>query len=494
MVIMRNECYYYGNSNYSDVQGEVRYAADELVRQAMEHGYIVEGVCHTASLVLVLDFIRRNGWLPKTIWEPWYDEIVADKKKGMKPEQAGKWTNYHIGISPEFRRSHHYWHWLNSVSHTIQVGGTERVAQQEPYLMTDRSGKASMLEYLMKRTRTELAKIPLDDGEVLKMLSDTRYFAEHPLLPDDSGFDLGVWGYPGIGTWQSSLAISRIEKIADFQSLVETTREALSVTSNGRREVTVTEAILESLLGYYYSWYYLHHQNVWIDAYKETYKNPANSDNQDETEFDSNLVIAMKQKRYWEGEELLNLDDDEELYSSIDFVKDFLELSHMDVDAMIRHLPEVWKEGFINVWIYGEVALEGTYWDFWKWENESNLYHNDKVLTAIACYCSDDKVLENKKKLLEAAMKYIARDDYQNVSFHCDKPTVGYAQRRREISWKAAVEDNAWLKELKAYSRTFTRFSIETTSARLFRESTPDERRRYWKEIPTKDWCQAFIL
>jgi hypothetical protein len=116
------------------------------------------------------------------------------------------------------------------------------------------------------------------------------------------------------------------------------------------------------------------------------------------------------------------------------------------------------------------------------------------VLTRIACYCADEEVRENKRKLLELAGKYIPRDDYQKVCFQYEEPTVGYGQRRREIAWKIEAGINARLKELKAYSRTFTRFSIETESARMFCQSTVEERRNYMGEITNADWCRAFIL
>jgi hypothetical protein len=103
--------------------------------------------------------------------------------------------------------------------------------------------------------------------------------------------------------------------------------------------------------------------------------------------------------------------------------------------------------------------------------------------------------MENKQKLLEAAIEYVTSNDwYADVRFHRDKPTVGYAERHREIAWKLEVEINEWLKEAKAYSRAFTRFSIETESARLFRQSSTKERRSFWRKIPYADWGRAFIL
>ena len=80
------------------------------------------------------------------------------------------------------------------------------------------------------------------------------------------------------------------------------------------------------------------------------------------------------------------------------------------------------------------------------------------------------------------------------VFFHSDKPQISYIQRRRMIAKNVEIERNQYFKELLKYSHSFTKFSIKTESAALFRQSSKRESQRYLRDIDTYDLCRAFVL
>lgn len=507
---MRDETYYYpGGDSCSEQWKQVKFAATELVEQAMGCGYIVEGICSLPSRMLILDTIRRREWLPKEIWFKWRDELLDEKLQVKEMEKSDQPICYSLGISGDFRHSPHYRHWLHRISPQINLenihGQPPEAPQTEqlPYLFTDRSGKAVMLEYLIKETKITPAAISLKERNVYEKISGCAALEGHPYLPDDRAFDLGIWGFPGIGTKQSAEALQVNGGIDDFEKLVNVTRAALSPAERVGKDIlcsngicTITEAILEALVGYYMAWYYLYDTQAWANAYQKAYLNPAYIEEWKLETWDGNLLIEKEKKAYWERILLLEKEkpeaEEEEEYR--EYITDF----PMDVETVAQFIPQIWlKEGTLAIEGYGRLVLQGTYLDFWKWIYEEKQYHEDVLLTQIACYAKNDEVRANKQKLLEMLQRY---DEYTvselvlPISWHFEKPPLGYSQRRRTVAGKVEKERLVSLKEMKKFSHSFTKFSIETESAALFCQSSKEECQIYLRQIENGDLYRAFVL
>ena len=296
-----------------------------------------------------------------------------------------------------------------------------------------------MFEYFKDETAIPLSNISLDECKVYEMISDSVKFEGDTYLPDDAGFDLGIWGFPGVGTKRSAQALQETGRTDSFNNLVEATRTALSFTAIAdehgdcvRREVPITEAVLEALVAYYMAWYYLYDSEIWKDAYQEAYLNPIYMKEWELENYDGNLLIEKSRKEYWE--KLFSLENPE-TRSEIDYYKDYLAPFSTDIDTVVQFIEKISiREGKLAIERYGRLVLQGTYLDFWKWLYEDTPYQKDEVLAQIACYAENDNVRENKQKLFEALEKfdvYAASDLEMQVSFHSDKPKLGYTQRKK---------------------------------------------------------------
>lgn len=504
---MRDETYYYADQTSSNQSKEIKFVARELVKQVIESGYMIEGICNLPSYVLVMDVLLRRKLLSQDLWMQWKDEIFADKCKVKELEKSGQPISYHFGFSDAFKKSPRYGYWLNSIYPKIKTEncygaeGEEKQGEQRPYLVTDRSGKVFMLEYFRNEMDIPFTNISPDDKEVYELLSDSVKFEGHPYLPDDPAFDLGIWGYPGIGTKRCVQALKERGRIGNFKELVEATRTALSFTAIedecgncARRKVPITEAVLEALLAYYMAWCYLHDCVAWKKAYQRAYLNPIYQKEWETGNWDGDLLIEKSSKKYWEKILMLEKTDRDQT----DYYKDYLTPFPKDIDTVVQFMEQIAiKEGTLAIEEYGLLVLQGTYFDFWKWIYEEQAFQKDEVLIQIACYAENDEVRENKQKLLETVGKndeYTFSNLVKPVSFHADKPLFRYGQRRRMVARTVEIEKNRYFKELQKFSHSFTKFSIETESATLFLQSSKKECQRYLREIDTYDLCRAFIL
>lgn len=171
---------------------------------------------------------------------------------------------------------------------------------------------------------------------------------------------------------------------------------------------------------------------------------------------------------------------------------------HMDIEAVIQNIKRIWlKEGTLAIEEYGMSVLQGTYLDFWKWIYEEKEFRQDEILTQIACYAENDEVRVIKQRMIETLKKY---DEYAvfglvlPLLMYTEKPKLSYSSRRRIIVQKVEMERNTYLNELKIFSHSFKKFSIETQSAALFQKSTKEECQAYLRQITNQDLCRAFIL
>lgn len=170
----------------------------------------------------------------------------------------------------------------------------------------------------------------------------------------------------------------------------------------------------------------------------------------------------------------------------------------MDVEVVIQNIKRIWlKEGTLAIEEYGMSVFEGTYLDFWKWIYEEKEFRQDEILTQIACYAENDEVRVNKQRLVEILKKY---DEYAisglvlPLLMYNEKPKLSYSGRRRIVIQKVEMDRKTYLNELKNFSHSFKKFSIETESAVLFQKSTKEECQVYLRQITNKDLCRAFIL
>lgn len=181
-----------------------------------------------------------------------------------------------------------------------------------------------------------------------------------------------------------------------------------------------------------------------------------------------------------------------------DYYKDYLTPLPVDIDTVIQSMEKISiKEGILAIEGYGLLVLQGTCLDFWKWLYEEQAFRKDGILTKIACYAENDEVRADKQKLLEVVEKYdeyIVSDLVVPVAFHSDKQLLSYTQRRRIVARDVEMERNRYFKELQKYSHSLTKFSMETESAALFRQSTQKQCQRYLRDIDTYDLCRAFVL
>ena len=171
---------------------------------------------------------------------------------------------------------------------------------------------------------------------------------------------------------------------------------------------------------------------------------------------------------------------------------------HMDIEAVIQNIERIWlKEGTLAIEEYGMSVLQETYLDFWKWIYEEKEFRQDEILTQIACYAENDEVHTNKQRLIGILKKY---DEYavagivQPLLMCTEKQKFSYSGRRKIVAQKVERERNIYLNELKIFSHSFQKFSIETESAALFQESTKEDCQAYLRQITNQDLCRAFIL
>lgn len=171
---------------------------------------------------------------------------------------------------------------------------------------------------------------------------------------------------------------------------------------------------------------------------------------------------------------------------------------HMGIEAVTQNIERVWlKEGTLAIEEYGMSVLQGTYLDFWRWIYEEKEFRQDEILTQIACYAENDEVRVNKQRLIEILKRH---DEYAvfglvlPLLMYNEKPKLSYSERRRIVFKKLEMQRDTYLNDLKAFSHSFKKFSIETESAALFQKSTKEECQVYLREITNEDLCRAFIL
>lgn len=206
----------------------------------------------------------------------------------------------------------------------------------------------------------------------------------------------------------------------------------------------------------------------------------------------SKQIKSMPAEQVEQSIESLDVEQAKEEY------KDYLTTLPMDIETVIQFIGKIWfKEGILAIEGYGRLVLQGTYLDFWNWIYEDREYQKDEMLIQIACYAENNEVRANKQKLFEALKKY---DEYavaelvQPLSFYSEKTELGYTQRKRIVEKKVEDERSTYLKELKKYSHSFAKFSIETESAELFLKSTKKECQAYLRQIENVDLYRAFVL
>lgn len=171
---------------------------------------------------------------------------------------------------------------------------------------------------------------------------------------------------------------------------------------------------------------------------------------------------------------------------------------HMGIEAVTQNIERVWlKEGALAIEEYGMSVLQGTYLDFWRWIYEEKEFQQDEILTQIACYAENNEVRVNKQRLIEILKRH---DEYAvsglvlPLLMYNEKPKFRYSERRRIVFKKLEMQRTTYLNDLKAFSHSFKKFSIETESAALFQKSTKEECQVYLREITNEDLCKAFIL
>lgn len=171
---------------------------------------------------------------------------------------------------------------------------------------------------------------------------------------------------------------------------------------------------------------------------------------------------------------------------------------HMDLEAVIQNIEKIWlKEGTLAIEGYGMSFFQGTYLDFWKWIYEEKEFQQDEMLTQIACYAENDEVYSNKQGLIEMLKKYdgyAVSDLVLPIFMYTEKPKLSYLNRRKIVEKRVEMERNTYLSELRTFSHSFSKFSIETESAVLFQESTKEECQVYLRQITNEDLCKAFCL
>lgn len=184
--------------------------------------------------------------------------------------------------------------------------------------------------------------------------------------------------------------------------------------------------------------------------------------------------------------------------NTLGFYKDYITEFSTDIDMVVRLIE--WtsrKEGILAMEDYGLMILQGTYRDFWKWLYEEKEIQNDRLLTQIACYVQDEMVMKNKKKLLETFEKYdplTAAELNRPLLFYTNVPIVSYSQRYRVVAGNIEIIRYKHFMELQKYNHSFTKFSIETESAAIFRVSSEKRRQRYLRDIANCNLKKAFIL
>lgn len=350
---MRSKTYYYGSGTFSEQSRQLNFVARELVEQVFENGYIITGDAYDLpTCVLVLDVLRWKKLVPQELWFMWKEEIIGEKLRVAKFEKAGQCICYHFGLSAEFGHSNLYWHWPKYVYPQFEIENIHEelleTKQNEPmpYLLMKRSGKATMFEYFKKERNIAFSNILLDEKEVFALLSDEMKFEGHPYLPENPSFDMGIWGYPGIGTKQSVQALRQNGRIENFINLVEVTRVALSfgATENGdcvRRQVSVTGAFLEALTAYYMVWCYLHDNEAWKEAYRRSYLNPIYLEEWKSESLDGDLLIDKAAKKHWEN--VLMIQELVQSKTDYDYYKNYLTDFPMDINTVIGFFSEIYS-------------------------------------------------------------------------------------------------------------------------------------------------------
>lgn len=214
-------------------------------------------------------------------------------------------------------------------------------------------------------------------------------------------------------------------------------------------------------------------------------------------------------KHYWEDVLMLLPDDDNDsnkhdisLYSWIlrnrsyegypDSPPIVSEIETENVLCNIR--KEMIKEGTLIAIPYAEEELKGTCSDFWTWLNEEEAYRNDPELERIACYCPSAITYRQKLEMLHIAAECGSVEETFQPQFGVQKPVQPYDERRRMVSLQAAKRKNARFQDLKAYFDSFTKFSVDTESGRLFDECTEGEIQVYLRNIDHRDLVKALVL
>lgn len=312
---MRNERHYFANGQgIKEQKHNLHFAVSELMDLAFSQGYFVEGYGNAISCSVLFRYLRRQKIIPTHFMEQYKQDILRDIQNARAQMEDEKSRCYNMGVSQQFFSSAVRWQFIHSIFPTVFIEDMPEDFER-PYLMIDRSGKATMIEFLLSATNLTLKEIPLDDRKVFERLSAGANYLGHPYLPDSPAYDLGIWGIPGVGTKRTVRSLnSWSQRITDFDSLLYLTKEALSnneeddwIKDEPEDRISFAEAFLEAYYGYLQSWFYVYYPKQWRAAYRKAYTDSILQMKWEEESFDGDLLVEKSIKKYWE--DLVIFDD-----------------------------------------------------------------------------------------------------------------------------------------------------------------------------------------
>ena len=162
---MRNEGRYIANGKgVKEQKHNLHFAVSELMEQAFSQGYFVEGYGNSISYSALFHYLRRQKIIPTHFIEQYKQDILQDILNSRMQKEDEKSRCYNMGVSQQFFASAVRWHFIHSIFPTVFIEDMpeaidlyegkdkhEDVSEnfERPYLMIDRSGKATMIEFLL---------------------------------------------------------------------------------------------------------------------------------------------------------------------------------------------------------------------------------------------------------------------------------------------------------------------------------------------------------
>lgn len=396
---------------------------------------------------------------------------------------------------------------------------------------------SKMLDWLLRTVGLKVPEIPLNEPDVFEMMSAVAELEGHPYLPERSIFFLGsVWELPGIGQKCCARALKELGAVHSFFELVQVTKKALAYTRKGK--VSLDDACGNALKGYVFTYLFLRCPAEWNRRYCQ-FMHPICMREKEEEESEQKYAdmcrdihpfyteeeeytewyyairvykISPKERRYkhyWEDALMLLPDDDNDDNRHYMFLFPWVLRSRLyegypespagvfeiETENVFCNIKKAMiKEGTLIAIPYAEEELKGTCSDFWTWLNEEKEYRKDPELERIACYCPSVITYQQKLELLHIAAEcYIVEETFQ-PQFCTEKPMQPYDERRRMVSLQEEKRKSARFQDLKAYFDSFTKFSADTESGKLFEECTEEEIQSCLRKICNQDLVKAFVL